>query len=59
MENLLENCNSCGMPVNGNFCSECGQKKFKRIDHTYVIDEVKSFAFYTEKDFSILLKISF
>lgn len=59
MENVLENCNSCGTVVNGNYCTECGQKKFKRIDHTYVIDEVKSFAFYTEKDFSILLKISY
>ncbi|HFK5527355.1 TPA: DUF3667 domain-containing protein [Elizabethkingia anophelis] len=56
MENVLENCNSCGTVVNGNYCTECGQKKFKRIDHTYVIDEVKSFAFYTEKGFFYSVK---
>ena len=56
MENVLENCNSLAQTVNGNYCTECGQKKFKRIDHTYVFDEVKSFAFYTEKGFFYSVK---
>ena len=56
MESILENCSSCGTTVNGNYCTECGQKKFKRIDHTYVFDEVKSFAYYTEKGFFYSVK---
>ncbi|AQX06088.1 hypothetical protein ATB99_16180 [Elizabethkingia meningoseptica] len=56
MENILERCSSCGTTVNGNYCSECGQKKFKKIDRSYVMDEAMSFAYYTEKGFFYSVK---
>lgn len=56
MENLLENCNSCGMPVNGNFCSECGQKNSKELITLMSLMKLKVLHSIQKKDFSILLK---
>lgn len=37
----MENCKNCNEIITGNFCISCGQKKFKRIDKNYVLDELQ------------------
>jgi hypothetical protein len=42
----MNNCRNCNEPVQGNFCSNCGQPaKLKRIDGNYVIREIGNFLF--------------
>ncbi|PKW29787.1 DUF3667 domain-containing protein [Flavobacterium lindanitolerans] len=53
MEN---NCLNCSRPITENFCSNCGQKKYKRIDRKYLIDEVQYLAVHTNKGFFYSLK---
>lgn len=49
-------CKSCTHTIEGNFCSECGQKKYKRIDRKYLIDEVQYIAIHTNKGFFYSVK---
>lgn len=53
MEN---NCLNCSRPITENFCSNCGQKKYKRIDRKYLIDEVQYLAVHTNKGFFYSIK---
>ncbi len=53
MEN---NCLNCNHPIIDNFCSNCGQKKFKRIDRKYLIDEVQYLVVHTNKGFFYSIK---
>lgn len=53
MEN---NCLNCNHPILENFCSHCGQKKYKRIDRKYVIDEAQYLMVHTNKGFFYSLK---
>lgn len=53
MEN---NCLNCSHPIIDNFCSNCGQKKFKRIDRKYLIDEVQYLVVHTNKGFFYSVK---
>ncbi|MEZ0005583.1 hypothetical protein ABH942_000940 [Flavobacterium sp. 28YEA47A] len=53
MEN---NCLNCNQPITENFCSNCGQKKYKRIDRKYLIDEIQYLAVHTNKGFFYSLK---
>ncbi len=53
MEN---NCLNCNHIITENFCSNCGQKKFKRIDRKYVIDEIQYLAVHTNKGFFYSIK---
>ena len=46
MENTCQNCNNL---IVENFCSNCGQKKFKRIDKKYVFDEIQYTLLHTNK----------
>lgn len=48
MEYICPNCNST---IIENFCGNCGQKKFKRIDKKYVLDEVQYSLIHTNKGF--------
>ncbi len=42
MELQLENtCQNCNREITENFCVNCGQKKFKRIDRKYISDELQ------------------
>lgn len=42
MELQLENtCQNCNREITENFCGNCGQKKFKRIDRKYISDELQ------------------
>ena len=59
MENVLENCNSCGTVVNGNYCTECGQKNSKELTILMSLMKLKVSHSILKKDFSILLKISY
>lgn len=53
MEN---NCQNCGYVITENFCSNCGQKKFKRIDKKYLVDELQYSLIHTNKGFFYSLK---
>lgn len=46
MENTCQNCNHT---ITENFCANCGQKKFKRIDKKYVLDEIQYTLLHTNK----------
>lgn len=37
----MENCKNCGEAISKNFCPNCGQKKYKRIDRKYITDELQ------------------
>ncbi len=42
MELQIENtCQNCNREITENFCGNCGQKKFKRIDRKYISDELQ------------------
>ena len=49
-------CRSCGNITSENFCGNCGQKKYKRIDRKYLIDEVQYTFLHTNKGFFYTLK---
>jgi hypothetical protein len=44
-----QNCKSCNEIVTGNFCINCGQKKYKRIDKKYITDEIQYTFLHTNK----------
>ncbi len=44
---MNENCKNCSEVIVGNFCSNCGQKKFKRIDKKYIWNELQYTVFHT------------
>lgn len=44
-------CPNCNKAIIENFCGNCGQKKFKRIDKKYVLDEVQYSLIHTNKGF--------
>lgn len=48
-ELIKKTCPNCNAVIVDNFCSSCGQKKFKRIDRKYVIDELQYTVFHTNK----------
>lgn len=53
---MLSNCKSCNELITGNFCINCGQKKFKRIDKKYIVDEVQYTFLHTNKGLLYSLK---
>jgi hypothetical protein len=46
---MAETCLNCASPVAANFCGNCGQKKYKRIDKKYIWDELQYTVFHTNK----------
>lgn len=46
---MSETCLNCSNPVFENFCSNCGQKKYKRIDKKYIWDELQYTVFHSNK----------
>lgn len=57
METQNENiCRNCGTVITENFCGSCGQKKYKRIDRKYLIDEFQYSLVHTNKGFFYTLK---
>lgn len=53
---MAENCLNCNESITGNFCSNCGQKKYKRIDKKYIWDELQYTVFHTNKGLLYSLK---
>ncbi|SMC65272.1 DUF3667 domain-containing protein [Moheibacter sediminis] len=53
MEN---NCLNCGQIITGNYCSNCGQKKYRRIDRKYIIEEAQYSLLHTNKGFLYSVK---
>lgn len=50
MELQIENtCKNCSQGISDNFCSSCGQKKYKRIDKNYIYDELQYTVFHWNK----------
>lgn len=46
---MAETCLNCANLVTENFCAQCGQKKYKRIDRKYIWDELQYTIFHTNK----------
>lgn len=46
---MTENCKNCNEIITKNFCINCGQKKYKRIDKKYVWDEIQYTFLHTNK----------
>ena len=55
MENI---CLNCIDPITENFCTNYGQKKYKRIDRNYLIDELQYSVIHTNKIFLYSIKNS-
>ncbi|WBL20788.1 DUF3667 domain-containing protein [Zunongwangia sp. HRR-M8] len=53
---MAESCLNCGWLVNENYCGNCGQKKFNRIDRRYVLNELESTILQTNKGFLYTIK---
>jgi hypothetical protein len=49
-------CHSCNLTIDKNFCSNCGQKKYKRIDRKYIWDEIQYSTIHTNKGFLYSIK---
>lgn len=49
-------CQHCNNDIDANFCSNCGQKRYKRIDKKYVLDEVQYVLVHTNKGFLYSVK---
>ncbi|MFD2037572.1 DUF3667 domain-containing protein [Belliella marina] len=45
------NCHNCDIPMTGNFCSNCGQKQYQRIDGQYIWTEIQETILHTNKGF--------
>lgn len=46
---MAEQCQNCNEWITGSFCSNCGQKKYKRIDKKYIWDEIQYTVLHTNK----------
>lgn len=53
---MAEICKNCAHEIAINFCSNCGQKKAKRIDRTYIKDEIQYTVFHMNKGFFYSIK---
>lgn len=53
---MASTCLNCEATIAENFCSNCGQKKYKRIDRKYIIDEVQYSVIHTNKGFLYSIK---
>lgn len=51
-----QSCLNCDYTIDENFCSHCGQKRFKRIDKKYVTDEIQYLLIHTNKGFLYTIK---
>ena len=52
----MENCQNCGGEIAVTFCSTCGQKKYKRIDKNYLVDEFQYSFLHANKGFFYSIK---
>ena len=54
--NTEHTCKNCGHEIAENFCPNCGQKKYKRIDGKYIKDEIQYSILHTNKGFFYTIK---
>lgn len=50
------NCPNCHHAITQNFCANCGQKKYKRIDKKYIWEELQYTILHTNKGFLYSIK---
>ncbi|MDR0229168.1 MAG: DUF3667 domain-containing protein [Flavobacteriaceae bacterium] len=48
---MQENCTNCNQIITNTYCDNCGQKKYSRLDKSYLIDEIKEILIYANKGF--------
>lgn len=48
---IEENCRNCKEVITGNFCPNCGQRRYKRINRAYVVEEVQDIFVDVNKGF--------
>ncbi|PAC30747.1 DUF3667 domain-containing protein [Flectobacillus sp. BAB-3569] len=48
---LEENCRNCKEAITGNFCPNCGQRRYKRINRAYVLEEIQDIFVDVNKGF--------
>lgn len=48
---MAENCKNCNDLITNNFCPNCGQKKYKRIDKKFIADEIQYTFLHMNKGF--------
>ena len=48
---LEENCRNCKEVITGNFCPNCGQRRYKRINRAYIVEEVQDIFVDVNKGF--------
>ncbi len=53
---MEEICKNCQHQITETFCSNCGQKKFKRIEKKYLLDELQYTVFHSNKGLLYSLK---
>ena len=53
---MEQNCQNCNDIISNNFCNNCGQKKYKRIDKKYIWDEIQYTVLHTNKGFLYSVK---
>lgn len=53
---MEQNCQNCNTLILNNFCDNCGQKKFKKIDKKYIWDEIQYTFLHTNKGFLYSVK---
>ena len=46
---MESNCPNCNAVIDGKFCSNCGQRKYKRIDKKYIWDEIQYVLLHANK----------
>lgn len=56
MNNVESICPNCSRTILENFCGNCGQKRFKKIDRKYVWDEIQYSLVHTNKGFLYSVK---
>lgn len=49
-------CQNCSQQLTGNFCSNCGQKKYSRINKKYIFDEIQYTFLHFNKGFLFTVK---
>lgn len=52
----MELCKNCYDSITSNFCANCGQKKYKRINRKYITDEIQYSVLHLNKGFFYTLK---
>lgn len=53
---MTDKCSNCNHKIALNFCPNCGQKKYKRIDKKYLKDEIQYTVLHTNKGFFYTIK---